>query len=79
MIDGTQNPAGAYVEQENHGMIDTVVKPYRVQHGGELYSGLSPLPQHVFGKPTANGKFTEVIINGQTVYSESHPNRLPNA
>jgi len=78
MIDGTPNPAGVYAEQENHGMHE-VVTPYRVQHGGELYSGLSPLPQHVFGKPTANGKFTEVIINGQTVYHESHPNRLPNA
>lgn len=78
MIDGTPNPTGVYAEQENHGMHE-VVKPYRVQHGGELYSGLSPLPQHTFGKPTANGKFTEVIINGQTVYSESHPGRAPNA
>lgn len=78
MNDGTQTATGIYVEQENHGMHE-VVKPFRVQHGGELYSGLSPLSQHIFGKPTANGKFTEVIINGQTIYSESHPGRAPNA
>lgn len=75
--DGTTNPNGVYVEQENHGMPE-VVRPYQVQHGGELYSGLSPLKQHIFGKPTANGKFTEVIINGETVYTESHTTRMPN-
>jgi hypothetical protein len=77
ITDGTTNPAGVYVEQEYRGKPN-VGQPYHVQHGGELYSGLSPLKQHVFGKPTANGKFTEVIVNGETVYTESHPSRSPN-
>lgn len=75
--DGTKNPTGVYVEAENHGMHQ-VVQPYRVQHGGELYSHLSPLKQFSFGRKTPNGNFTEVIVNGETVYTESHATRMPN-
>ncbi len=76
-IYGTPNPAATYREAENHG-FDPVRVPYRVQHDGTLYSSLSPLATpHVFGQPTANKKFTEVIVNGETVYSEGSPSRLP--
>jgi hypothetical protein len=77
ITDGTTNPAGVYVEQEYSGKPN-VGQPYRVQHGGELYSGLSPLKQIAVARKTANDKFTEVIVNGETVYTESHPNRSPN-
>ena len=77
-IDGTHQPTATYVEQENHGMQERPAN-YRVQHGGSLYQGLSPLHLPVFGTPTKNGKFTEVIVEGQVVYSEDHPGRQPQA
>lgn len=72
----TTNPAATYLEAENHS-FDPVRVPYRVQHDGTLYSSLSPLSTHSFGRPTANNKFTEVLVDGVVVYTEGHPSRLP--
>lgn len=71
-LDGTYNPAGRYIEEENHGMAP-VQEPFRAKQ----YQGFSPLHPPVFGTPTADGKFTKVIVNGETVYTEDHPLRQP--
>lgn len=76
-LDGSFNPAATYTEAIKPASIHEVVTPYRVQHGGELYAHLSPLKTKTFGLPTADGKFTKVVVNGETVYSEDHPNRYP--
>lgn len=71
-LNGNFNPAARYVEDENHGSAP-IQEPFRAKQ----YQALSPLHPPVFGTPTKNGKFTEVIVNGETVYTEDHPMRQP--
>lgn len=77
VLDGTTTPTGVYVEQINRPGFDQRTNPFHVTHDASprygLFNSGRNLP--VFGKPTANGKFTEVIIDGVTVYTENSPAR----
>lgn len=76
ILDGSPTATGTYVESDNADHMPVAAQHMRVQHDGTLYSGLSALSTRQFGTPVA-GKFTQVIQDGITVYTEGHPHRLP--
>lgn len=73
ITDGTINPAGVYVEQENHSSPQPN-EHYLVQHGGQLYTNLSPKRMITPGRITTAGNACEVYVNDELVYSERPTN-----